>query len=214
MSNRSFERRVLITAGVLVGGFLLLHGVSHGERISLHRPLREVPLALEDWKGREQPLEQRFVEAAGVDDYLNRIYVDSGGNPVALYVGYYNSQRTGDTIHSPKNCLPGSGWEPVRSGRLKIEVPNGPPILVNEYVVEKGLERDLVLYWYQGRGRVVASEYWGKVWQVVDAITRNRTDGALVRVWTPTQDGDRKARARAVEFVQTLYPRLSQLLPN
>ncbi len=214
MSNLSFERRVLITAGVLVGAFVLLHGVSHGERISLHRPLREVPLALGDWKGREWPLEQPIVEVLGVDDYLNRVYVDGSGNSLGLYVGYYSSQRTGDTIHSPKNCLPGSGWEPVRSGRLTIEVPDRPPIVVNEYLVEKGLERDLVLYWYQGRGRVVASEYWGKVWTVVDAITRNRTDGALVRLFIPTRDGDAKARSRAVEFVQTLYPRLSAYIPN
>ena len=214
MRNRALQTRVLATAGMLVAALVLLHGVSHGERMSVRRPLREVPLALRGWQGEERPLEQRIVEAAGVDEYVNRIYTDRGGQPLGLYLGYYGSQRTGDTIHSPKNCLPGAGWEPVRSGRLAIGVPGGPVILVNEYLVEKGLDRQLVLYWYQARGRVEANEYRAKVWLVVDAITRNRTDGALVRVVTPTRDGEAKARARAMQFVQAVYPLLNKFVPD
>lgn len=214
MGNRALQTRVLVTAGLLVCALVFLHGVSHGERMSLRRPLREIPLTLGSWTGEERPLEQRIVEAAGVDDYLNRIYTDPAGNPVRLYLGYYGTQRTGDTIHSPKNCLPGSGWEPVGAGRLAIAVPNGANIVVNDYLVEKGLDRQLVLYWYHARGRVEASEYWAKVWLVSDAITRNRTDGALVRLVTPTRDGEGRARARAVEFAQALYPHLNKFVPD
>ena len=131
-----------------------------------------------------------------------------------MYVGYYASQRTGDTIHSPKNCLPGAGWDPVQSGYIKISIPGGRQIVVNEYVIQQGLDKQLVFYWYQGRGRVIASEYSGKFWMVADAISRNRTDGALVRLVTPMNDGEVHARARLVSFTQLLFPQLESIIPN
>ena len=156
------------------------------------------------------------MQAVGVSDYTNRIYSSSRlETPLfSLYVGYYASQRTGDTIHSPKNCLPGSGWDPVQSGYATISVPAGRNIVVNEYVIQQDQNKELVFYWYQGRGRVVASEYAGKFWMVADAISRNRTDGALVRVITPINDGEGKARARLVSFAQTVFPSLGELIPN
>ncbi len=212
MADRVLQRQLSTTVGLLVGGIILLHGLSHGERVPTRRPLRELPRELGYWTGEERPLEPRIVKVVGVDDYLSRVYTDGSGHSITLYIGYYSSQQTGDTIHSPKNCLPGAGWEPAQSRRRAIPVGNGAPILVNEYLVEKGLDRQLVLYWYQARGRVVASEYWGKVWMVVDAITRNRTDGALVRIVTSTRDGE--AEARAVKFVQALYPHLNKFIPQ
>jgi EpsI family protein len=203
----------LITAALLVAATALLHSLNHGERIPPRRALREFPSVLGNWQGADAPIVDRLVKASGVDDYLNRVYGNRGGDPVAFYVGYYESQQTGDWVHSPKNCLPGAGWEPVSAGRLTIDVP-GRAIVVNQYLIRKGLDQDLVLYWYQARGRVIASEYWGKVWLVVDAITRHRTDVALVRIWTPAVDGVEGARNRAVEFAQAAYPHLSQFLPD
>ncbi len=215
MPSTPLSRRVAITQAVLLGSLVLLHGVaSRGARVSPHPPLSEVPLKLSSWEGNEQRIEPRLVEAAGVDDYLSRVYTDAHGNRIDLYIGYYEGQRTGDLIHSPKNCLPGTGWEPVRTRRLIVNMPQGSRIVVNEYLVEKGLDHQLVLYWYQARGRVIASEYWGKVWMVFDSISRNRTDGALVRVSTPTRDGEVAARARAMEFVRMIYPRLTELIPG
>ena len=213
MLEHSMRARILITAGLLVAATGLLHSLSHGERIPPRRPLREFPLVLGNWKGADSPVVQRLVKASGVDDYLDRVYANQSGDSVAFYVGYYESQQTGDWVHSPKNCLPGTGWEAVSASRLTLDVP-GHPIVVNQYLVEKGLDQELVLYWYQARGRVIASEYWGKVWLVADAITRNRTDVALVRISTPTVDGDERARTRAVEFAQAAYPRLNQFLPD
>jgi EpsI family protein len=213
MLERSLKARILITAGLLLAATALLHNLSHGEHIPPHRPLREFPPVLANWQGADSPIVQRIVNAVGVDDYLNRVYANGGGNRIAFYVGYYESQRTGDWVHSPKNCLPGTGWEPVSAARLTLEVP-GHAIVVNQYLVKKGLDQELVLYWYQARGRVVASEYWGKVWLVADAITRNRTDVALVRISTPTVDGEERARNRAVEFALAAYPRLKQFLPD
>jgi len=209
-----FRARFIVTVGTLVAGIVLLHGVSHGEPVPLRQPLGQLPMAMDGWQGQDTPLEPRIVSALGVSDYVKRAYLSSGGQHVDLYVGYYQSQRTGETIHSPKNCLPGAGWEPVRAGHLTIPLAAMPVIVVNEYLVEKGPTQYLVLYWYQAHGRVIASEYRGKAWLVFDAITRNRTDEGVVRVLTSTRNGEDQARARAVQFVQALYPRLSKFIPD
>jgi EpsI family protein len=143
-----------------------------------------------NWEGQEQPLPERIVQAVGVSDYTNRVYFQPTDPPVQLYIGYYASQRTGDTIHSPKNCLPGVGWEPISAGYATIALTSARQIVVNDYIIQKDLNKQMVLYWYQGRGRVIASEYARKFWMVTDAISRNRTDGALVRLVTPMDDGE------------------------
>jgi EpsI family protein len=209
-----FGPRFSITAGTLLLGIALFHGLSHGEPVPLRQPLKELPLTMDAWQGRNDPLDDQIVSALGVTDYINRFYINRDQQRVDLYLGYYQSQRTGETIHSPKNCLPGAGWEPVRSGRLTIPIPNEPAITVNEYIIEKGPAQYLVFYWYQAHGRVIASEYSGKAYLVYDAITRNRTDEALVRVIASTRNGESQARAAAVQFVQTLYPRLNKFIPD
>jgi EpsI family protein len=206
--------RLWITAGVLVGAFVLLHSVSHGETIVPHQPLHELPLTLGNWTGKEQPLEARIVQVVGVSDYTNRIYSSQQAGLAQVYIGYYSNQRTGDTIHSPKNCLPGAGWDPVQSDYATISIPGGRQIVVNEYVIQQGLDKMLVFYWYQDRGRVIASEYSAKFWMVADAISRNRTDGALVRLITPLHDDEVDARARLVSFTQILFPHLESVIPN
>jgi EpsI family protein len=214
MLNFPSPVRLWITAGLLIGAFVLLHSVSHGEAIVPHQPLHDLPYTLGNWTGTEQPFEERMMQAVGVSDYTNRVYSSRPVGFAQLYVGYYASQRTGDTIHSPKNCLPGAGWDPVQSGYTKISIPDGRQIVVNEYVIQQGLDKELVFYWYQDRGRVIASEYSAKFWMVADAISRNRTDGALVRLVTPMNDSEVDARARLVSFTQILFPHLENVIPN
>jgi EpsI family protein len=155
----------------------------------------------------------------GVDDYLTRAYFTPDRAGVGLYIGYWASQRQGDTIHSPQNCLPGAGFEPVSQSTLTIANPRAPgsTITLNRYVVRKGLEHQLVIYWYQSHGRIVASEYWGKIYTVVDAVRMNRTDGAIVRVIAPYdgQDpgGEARAEQQAVRFINDLMPQLDPYLP-
>jgi EpsI family protein len=156
-----------------------------------------------------------------VDEYMNRLYSAPGRQPVGLYVGYYQSQREGDTMHSPLNCLPGAGWLPISQKRTEIRVTDehGPrTVLVNSFVIEKGLDRQVVLYWYQSHGRVVASEYWGKIYTVVDAVRLNRSDGALVRLVTPipssAPDAQEAAEASAIAFAQAIFPQLGRYLPS
>jgi EpsI family protein len=214
MFNLSGSKRFVVTAAILAGAFVLLHSVSHGEPVVLHQPLRDLPYTIGTWSGQEQPLSERVLQAVSVSDYTNRVYFGSGNTPVQLYVGYYGSQRTGDTIHSPKNCLPGAGWDLVQSGFATIPVAGGRRIVVNEDVIQQDENKQLVFYWYQGRGRVYASEYAGKFWMVVDAISRNRTDGALVRLITPINDNEASARARLVDFTQHLFPQLDEIIPK
>jgi len=215
MSKLGMTVRFWIVTAVLLGGTGLLHGMSHGEAIVARQPLKGLPYLIGTWSGQEQPLEKRIVLAVSVSDYTNRIYVNSTDLPVELYVGYYASQRTGDTIHSPKNCLPGAGWEPVKQDYATITLANGRQIKVNDYVIAQGLNKELVFYWYQGRGRVIASEYMGKFWMISDAITKNRTDGALVRLVTPIAGNNgAAAQARLVKFTQLLFPYLNEFIPN
>jgi EpsI family protein len=177
------------------------------------RPLSTLPRVLGDWRGIDGPaIEPEIARVLGADDYVNRVYGRPDGSTVGLWIAFYASQRQGDAIHSPLNCLPGTGWTPVEHTRPTIHV-NERPLRVNRYVVEKRSERQLVMYWFQGRGRVVASEYANKAFLLVDAIRQRRTDGALVRVTVPMRaDGPHADRA-ATAFVASLQPELTGWLP-
>lgn len=179
------------------------------------------PMTFGPWKAYvDPPMDESILKVLGVDDYLSRAYIQPDRTAVGLYMGFYASQRQGDTIHSPLNCLPGAGWEPVSEGRLTISNADGRgrDITVNRYIVQKGLERQLVLYWYQSHGRVVASEYWSKLHLIDDAIRLNRTDGSMVRVIAPihmsAQDGGAAAERLAEEFVRIIFPVLPAYLPE
>lgn len=179
------------------------------------------PMDVQEWKAvNAPPLDDEILKVLGVDDYLSRIYYKPSGEHVGLYMGFYASQRQGDTIHSPLNCLPGAGWEPVSEGRLTIPNAdgNGREITVNRYIVQKGLDRQMVLYWYQARGRIVASEYTSKAYLINDAIRMNRTDGSMVRVIAPidTRVEGKAAEAEqlAAHFVRAIFPLLPAYLPQ
>jgi len=203
--------RPIVTAVVLVGGIFATHSMSSPNTPEAHRPLREFPAAIDLWHSKDHPYKPDVVEAIGADDYVNRVY--SGGTPpIALYIGYYKDQRSGDRIHSPKNCLPGSGWEPIHSAQIQIGSAEGRPVFVNEYLVEQGSRRAMVLYWYQTRQRIIASEYWAKYWLVVDGLKHRSTDGTMVRIWTTAADGEDNARARATDFASHVYPQVAELL--
>ncbi len=214
--------RMALVAVCLLAGWIGLERTSRDEVLPPREPLAALPLVLDTWVGRnDPPFAQDVVRVLGVDDYAIRTYFQKGRPTVGLYVGFYASQRQGDAIHSPLNCLPGAGWQPLEQGRTTIDVPSSVsttptrPIEVNRVVIGKGKDRLLVLYWYQSRERVVASEYWGKIYTVVDAMKYNRTDAALVRVIvripSPTRVEAADTQARA--FVRTLFPLLGRHVP-
>lgn len=205
--------RVGVAAMVLVGGIFATHSFKPKVAAAPHWPLREFPSYVGLSHSEDRPFEAQVVRAVGADDYINRVYI-GGALPIELYVGYYKDQRSGDRIHSPKNCLPGSGWEPVHASRVEIGSERGVPVLVNGYLVAQGLRRNMVLYWYQSRGQIVASEYMAKFLLIADGLENRPTDGAMVRIWTTAADGEVSAQARAAEFARRVYPQIEKFLPD
>jgi EpsI family protein len=214
--------RAAIVTFCLLAGAVVVARASKSEVVPPRESLATFPLTMGVWQGQRLPnFDDKITAVLGVDEYVNAAYYAPGQSGVGLYIGYYQSQREGDTMHSPLNCLPGAGWLPVKQERTTITVTdsNGPrEIEVNNFVIEKGLDRQVVMYWYQSHGRVIASEYWGKIYLVTDAVRYARTDGALVRVVVPVRgsDADAEAAARktAVEFTKTLFTQLDRYLPS
>jgi EpsI family protein len=212
------------------GTWAFLASRSQAESTLPRRPFSELPLELGAFVGRDREMDREVLELLKLSDHVMRVYVpradgsrDSGAfegqtrqaaAPVWLYVGYYGSQRTGATYHSPKNCLPGGGWVFKSSDPVAGVLPGRPEAALNRVVIEKGFDRQLILYWYQDRGRVIASEYAAKGYLILDAATRNRTDGALVRVSTPIVGNEDEAFRHAAAFVERLFPALSAHLPG
>ncbi len=250
--------RPVLRALIVTACFVLAAaGIARASRTEPTPPresLEQFPMQIAGWQGESaERFDQQTLAVLGVDEYVSRIYSAPGAPPVGLYIGFYRSQRQGDTMHSPLNCLPGAGWEPVRTERVELPVAawreapapawrkapalpagaapaagNAPAwrkapalrtITINRVLIQKGLDRQVVLYWYQSHGRVTASEYWGKIYTVLDAIRLNRTDAAMVRVISPVADAQSPASQAASEraasaFVDALFPLLNRFLPE
>ena len=215
------NRAILLFVTLLCGAAAVVRA-NRPEQAPPRVSFTEFPTQLGAWSGQQlPPIEDKVLAVLGVDDYLNRAYYGPERSAAGLYIGYYKSQRQGDSIHSPQNCLPGAGWEPLAQSLLTIATPSAggtSNISVNRYVIQKGVDRQLVLYWYQSHGRVVASEYWSKFYLIRDAVRMNRTDAALVRVIVPIapndDDGESHAEQHAVDFVKQIYPVLPNYLPS
>jgi len=208
--------RFLLIVGILATTAILLHARRRAEHIAPREKLAAFPPTVGPWAGRDLEIKRDILEVLGPGDFASRLYLRTNEPPVDLFIAYFGSQRTGDTIHSPKNCLPGAGWTPIQSGYVEINFPNHRPVKANRYVIGKGADRQLVLYWYQAHNRVVASEYWAKFYLVADAIRMNRTDGSLVRISTPIHPSEspQNAETRAIEFARLIFPTLQRFIPN
>jgi EpsI family protein len=200
----------------MVGTLLILRTYQYSEAVPLRKALQEFPQQIGLWRGKELGLETTVVQLLGVSDYSMRLYHQPARPPVWLYVGYYRSQRQGETIHSPKHCYPGSGWHTLSSDVVALDIPllTYGTVHVNRYLIAKGLEKSLVFYWYHERGRVVASEYQAKLYLMLDAMTRRRTDGALVRVSSVVSDSVSATEQALVAFIQQLFPLLTAYVPD
>lgn len=212
----SHAMRYWTMIAVLLAGTVGMGFLSHGESTPPAHPMNEFPKEIGSYKTvAEVPFDQNTLQVLGVTDYLNRAYFSPTEGELGLYVGYFRTQRTGATIHSPKNCLPGAGWQPAVSQIYQLPLDDRRTVPVNLYVIRKGLEEEVVLYWYQSHGRVVASEYWGKFYLVYDAIRLNRTDAALVRITAPVRNGDVDgARTQAVAFAKQIAVDVEKVIPR
>jgi EpsI family protein len=214
MGSKSF----IILSTVLLGQAGLFYGFSRSEVIPPRLPLAEFNLKQSSWKFiQDIQMSDEEKDVLKADDILLRVYQDQPTGRVAtLFVAFFNTQRTGKAPHSPKNCLPGSGWAPSRNEIVEIPVPGmSQTIQANRYIVSRGDNQSVVLYWYQSHNRTVASEYWAKYYTVTDAIRYNRSDTALVRVVVGVNHGDtEKAIKTADDFAVAFFPELKQHLPS
>jgi EpsI family protein len=210
--------RILVLCAVLLAASAYLLYAAKPEITPLREDLANLPMHMGEWQGMLVPeMDPEVLAVLGVDNYVNRLYFSSDRSAIGLYIGYYQSQREGDTIHSPLNCLPGAGWNPVERKVLSVPIESAPAIRINSIFIVKGLEKQSVLYWYQSHGRVVTSEYWAKIYTVLDALRTNRTDAALVRVITPVAatgfEAEALAEQKGIGFVKLLFPLLGRFLP-
>jgi EpsI family protein len=202
---------------LLAGTGMLLQIRGSGDLIPHSQPLSQIPLNIAGSTGSELQISRETLNVLGAGHFLSREYAQAADTPpIDLFVGYFPTQRTGVSIHSPKNCLPGSGWAFESSRYLDLADANGKPHRVGEYVITDGENRQFVIYWYQAHGRSVANEYLAKMYFVFDAIRMNRTDGGLVRIATPinSKEGTAPARAQAESFASQLVTVLPRFIPD
>ncbi len=210
---------VLLTSTIFV-----LKSRGDVDQVPYSEPLSLMPTNFGPWVSQDVPLTDDTLEVLGKGDFLNRIYTfepKAGSDtprqpPISLFIGYFASQRTGQTMHSPQNCLPGAGWTFDSQKYTTIQDINGKSYKVGEYVISNGDVKQFVIYWYQAHGRSIPNEYVAKGYMVADAIRMNRTDGALVRVITQILPSEplETAEARALQFTKQMAPNLPRFVPN
>ena len=202
---------VIIAAGVLVNAWAYL-GEAHVDR----QPLKDFPEQLGQWSKAkpDQIIDEPTMKVLRASDYILRDYQRPDGLMANFYVGYYATQRDGASYHSPLNCLPGSGWTLSNPDKVTISLPNGQSFSANKYVIQNGDYKSLMIYWYQGRGRAVASEYWGKVYTVIDSVRLRRSDGAMVRVTVPLGNSETGALDTAKDLSAKAAAALPEFVPN
>jgi EpsI family protein len=189
--------RFALSAILLWGAALVLQARNGTEVIPQRPPLSSFPRTVDGWTSSDVEITQEELSVLGPGDFLLRDFRNaSGEQDVFLFVAYFPSQRAGDTIHSPKNCLPGAGWTPIQADRITVDVTGHAPFQANRYLIGKDDDRQLVLYWYLAHDRAVASEYVAKFYLVADSIRMHRTDGSLVRLSVPI------ARGQSIENAQ------------
>jgi exosortase D (VPLPA-CTERM-specific) len=209
-----------IAAGLLLAAFFAVSQVA--PRPTEIYPTREAfvefPLHFGDWRGKSESLEQIYLDQLKLDDYELANFVDGTGQTVNFYVSYYNSQRKGDAVHSPRSCLPGGGWQMREFAQRNLPqvTVSGQPLRVNRTLIELGDQRQLVYYWFQQRGRIITNEFVVKWYLFWDALTEHRTDGAMVRLITslPVSSSEVDADRRLTEFASSIARELPRFVPN
>ena len=206
--------RVVLCLVMLVAALLFVQFRSRGEAVPPRKPLPTLELTGGTWQARESSMFTDDIQnVLKASDYVMRRFSDAGGRSVWLFIGYWETQRKGAQPHSPQNCLPGSGWEPLEVSRISIPLA-GTTLTVNQMLIQKDDQRQLLFYWYRAQGASVASELDAKLQMMKNAIVRNRTDGAMIRVSSPVYGSVTATSAHLTAFLQALQPVLSEYLPD
>ena len=207
----------VLTAVLLLQGIVFYSVALRAENIPPVSPLSSFSPVIGNWQMyKEFPLDDETRDVLKADDTLNRVYVNPQRGEAYLFIAFFKTQRYGQAPHSPKNCLPGNGYEPIESGPISIPIAGRPdPIVVNRYVTARGEEKSVTLYWYQSHGRIIAGEFSAKFWLIADSIRYHRSDSSLVKVVVPVRNNDpAKATETAVQFVQTIFAPVARQLPS
>lgn len=214
--GRAYWTALVVVAAVIISLFVL---PSARDDIRIARKeFSDFPLVLGDWNGKSEPIDQIYLDTLKLDDYLLANYVNNRQQAVNLYVAYYGSQSKGASIHSPRTCLPGGGWEVKSLTQREVDGvrAGSAPIRVNRAEIQLGDNRQLVYYWFQMHGRGFSNEYLLKWYVFWDSMTLNRTDAALVRIITPLRPGEsyEDVDSRLVSFMKTLSQHMSDYVPD
>ena len=210
-------KRIVTIALIMVLTMILLGFSNHSEIIKPNKPFDSFPMNIGKWNGTTSRFDEKIYDILGVDDSVLASYQSDNGEAVELYVGFYQSQKEGDLIHSPKNCMPGSGWNILKSSIETVDtVKDGKAetIDVIKLILGKGSEKQVMLYWFQSRGRIISSEYMEKIWLVIDSITKHRTDGSFVRLISPVIKSEDETLELLKGFTKDIYPHLNEYLPS
>ena len=213
---KSSVRFAIALVAILVVGLLVNSWAYLGEAHVDRKPLKDFPTQIDTWSrlGADTQLDEPTMKVLRASDYLLRDYRRTDGLQANLYVGYYASQKDGATFHSPLNCLPGSGWTLTEPAKRMISTPQGFSFQANQYVIQNGSQRVAMIYWYQGRGRTVASEYWGKIYTVIDSVRLRRSDAAMIRVTVPIVGVDAVSLDAAAQLAGKASAQLAEFVPN
>lgn len=215
-SQPRFVTHAAISAAMLAAAGLYVHfGVSNILKVPDRSDLATLPYQLEDWTSDIQQVDSETLEVLGADDYLITNLVSPENEPFNLYIAYLNMQRHGHSWHSPRQCIPGGGWQIVDHTFAPVTLKDGTTFHYNRIIIENRGVRQLLYYWYDQRGRKVANEFVMKTLLIFDAMRLRRTDGAMIRIMTPIGQGEPIAEAdeRLLGFMETLNPMLPPYIP-
>ncbi len=208
----------VLTALLILQGIVFYTVALRAENTPATAPLSYFPTDAAGWQMyKDVKIEQETLDVLKADDTLNRVYINPARNASTyLFIAFFKTQRYGQAPHSPKNCLPGNGFEPIESGLISVDVPGrSEPVRVNRYVTARGDERSVTLYWYQSHDRIIAGEFSARFWLIADSIRFHRSDTSLVKIVVPVRDGDADTATRtAVDFMKAIFPPLVRQLPT
>lgn len=216
MSN---TRIAIISVLLAVSAIVLHFYVGQVVDVPIKKPLSTFPHEIGDWRWIDQAsVDDAAIKKLGLDDYIQYDYSRANGDSLNLYVSYFTRTGSGGKgYHSPKNCMPGSGWDVVDSKPLELIITGSKPFVakISIMVMQKGADKQIVFYWYQCRGRIIHSEYLDKIYLVLDSMFKQRSDGAFIRIIAPVSDGQ---QAKPVEYLKDftshLIPVLDEYLPG
>jgi EpsI family protein len=210
------NKRFAAAAGLILFGAAFLQAHQRSEVFPPRLPLQSFPHQLGDWSGSDRELDKETLQVLGHGEFLSRDYTDPQNRDIDLFVAYFPSQRSNETPHSPQHCLPGAGFTPIENRRLMLSMPGHVPFPANRYIISKGGEKTIVIYWFWAHDRGVASEYWAKYYLVADSIKMNRTDGAMIRVAASMSPGEtaQEATDRLLPFINLILPLQNEYIPR